>query len=213
MFYHKLTIIIFFAIICFTKIKASDIQINKYTGLSCYPIDYLHIEYLLKKEQITIETPKEWSRCHQCIVFDKFEKKRDKSFESSIPCPCNSSDFGKNGNFTIYISKDDFPVKSNNCISNWLKCHMPPTTTSNNKAKNIEAKRKLWDKIILLTEGKIDALPVYLELNPYAKIINKEPTKVILNYCNIYFRTASGGVYISNTLPLDHPRNIFLIEK
>ena len=205
-------------IICIIKISSlitfgTGVKINTYKGLLGNNIDYLHLEFQLTKENISTQTPEEWSRCHECTVFDKASTDRDKNFKPNIPCPCNSFDIDEDGSFVIYISKDGFPIETNKCESKWLKCKMASTTTLINPEEVTKIKKELWENIRLLSEGELQNHTIYIELGPYAKITNREKLNIILNYCNIYFRTAAGGIYIDNTHPLDHPENIIILNK
>lgn len=201
-------IVIIFFIFNFLYSSETDITINTYTGPNGYPVDYLHLKFTLNKKNITLNTPKEWSRCHYCYIYDLSEKERQPNFTPEIPCPCNSFDISETGSFTLYINKDSFPIKTKSCASNWLKCQMPST---NVEAKNFDIsfkkKKDIWDKIKAVSIGELDSVVIYIELSPYVEIINENPIEAELEYCNISFRTAFGGVYIDNIFSLSHPVN------
>jgi len=105
---------------------------------------------------------------------------------------------GEDGQFEIYLNKNNFPVSSPNCKDE-LILRMPSTLSDNkNRNKSIKEKNELYKKIKNVNEGNLNELDVIIELNPYIKVKNKTPLTLELEKCNIFFRTKKNN-YI-NTL-------------
>lgn len=93
--------------------------------------------------------------------------------------------FNQGGQFEVLVPKEYFPITAPECNSNII-IRMP---YSENESK----KRNLYDK--LLTAEK--PVPVILELNPYVKVLEEEPLKVELQFCNVFFRHKNREYYDS----------------
>jgi hypothetical protein len=122
----------------------------------------------------------------------------DEYFDSRYPDIVDNSEIGENGHFVIYISKDDFPIKAPNCNSKWLKVEM----RGGDSSAGIASKRRLWEQIKMVEEGKLIESEIIIELNPYVRVLGVDPLLLELEHCNLFFRTARGS-YIASTEPLD----------
>jgi hypothetical protein len=149
--------------------SASDITINETNGRV-----YYHLEHTLHQGEFTLTHPQEF-------------------YDPKHPDIKGACELGENGYFNLYISKDSFPVTAPNCNSKWLK-----VTMKGGDQAGLESKRKLWDQLQALQSGELDEAKVIIELNPYISIVNSDPLKLELHYCNVWFRTAYGK-YVAHT--------------
>lgn len=92
------------------------------------------------------------------------------------------------GQFEILIPSNKFPISAPNCKSN-IKVRMPWTNSSlPNSIDLIKDKIKVLDSLLTA-----DSPPVItLELNPYINVFSKQPLKLELKNCNVFFRHAKG---------------------
>lgn len=93
--------------------------------------------------------------------------------------------FNQGGQFEVLVPKEYFPITAPECNSNII-IRMP-------YSENGSKKRNLYDK--LLTAEK--PVLVILELNPYVKVLEEEPLKVELQFCNVFFRHKNKDYYDS----------------
>ena len=95
-----------------------------------------------------------------------------------------NSDYGfnKGGQFEVLVPKQYFPIDAPNC-KNDIIIRMP-------YSENEEIKRKLYDDLVSAKNAVVT-----LELNPYVNVLKKEPLKLELEYCNVFFRQRSGDYY------------------
>lgn len=129
--------------------------------------DYYHIQLDLK------DVPFSMSKDNSNKSFSAYSKK----------------DFIENGGqFEILIPVNHFPISAPNCKSNII-VRMPWTNASlPNSANLIKDKANVLDSLL-----NIGSLPVItLELNPYVNISSKQPLKLELKNCNIFFRHSKG---------------------
>ena len=97
--------------------------------------------------------------------------------------------FFEDGQFEIYLNKQEFPIPSPNCKNN-LILRMPSTLSDDkNHRKSIHRKKRLYEEIKKVHEGKLRSLEVVVALNPYVKVKSKNPLSLELENCNIFFRT------------------------
>ena len=94
------------------------------------------------------------------------------------------------GHFIVHIKKDRFPVSAPACDKN-IVLDMPPTESTQLSAlKKIHKKRNLHNALWEVANGSRKEQKVVIELNPDIKIIDRDPIKLELTTCKIYFRTA-----------------------
>ena len=91
--------------------------------------------------------------------------------------------FNEGGQFEVLVPKEYFPIPAPNCRKNII-IRMP---WSKNEAK----KRALYEELLSATKP----IPVILELNPYVKVLHKQPLDLELTYCNVFFRHRNGDYY------------------
>jgi len=65
----------------------------------------------------------------------------------------------------------------------------------------IEVKRQLLARIRALAEAPGDVVTVVLEMNPYVEVVSRDPLRLQLTQCNVFFRQAQGG-YVDHTGPV-----------
>ena len=95
----------------------------------------------------------------------------------------------EDGQFEIYLNKQEFPIPSPNC-KNKLILRMPCTLSDDeNHNESIKKKKRLYEEIKNVYEGNLSGLDVVIELNPYVKVKYKNPLTLELEKCNIFFRT------------------------
>lgn len=105
------------------------------------------------------------------------------------------------GQFNIRLRPEYFPVSAPACRGA-LILRMPWTDPSVPDAKRkILAKQNLLKHILALQGRRDETLSVVVELNPYVEVVNREPLKVRLTRCNVFFRQAFGA-YVDHTRPL-----------
>ena len=110
--------------------------------------------------------------------------------------------------FDVLINKDVFPVPAPNCRK-YLILRMPSSLSSRDDTptekaefeKSMKEKEKLFNRIKEVADGKLKEVQVIIELNPYVTVISKNPLKLKLDYCNIFFRYR-GNYYIDNLDPI-----------
>ena len=90
--------------------------------------------------------------------------------------------FNEGGQFEVFVPKTYFPIDAPNCRENII-IRMP-------YSDNEKRKRVLYDELLLSK-----AVTVTLELNPYIKILRKEPLQIELENCNVFFRHRAGDYY------------------
>lgn len=91
--------------------------------------------------------------------------------------------FNEGGQFEVLVPKEYFPLSAPNCRENII-IRMP---WSENEAK----KRALYEQLLSAT----GAVSIILELNPYVKVLDKQPLNLELTYCNVFFRHRNGDYY------------------
>lgn len=98
-----------------------------------------------------------------------------------------------NGQFEIFVNKQDFPIPANNCKDK-LILRMPATLSdSNNHEKSIKRKISLYKAIKNVYEGDKESIDVIIELNPYVQVKSRRPLELELGNCNIFFRTKNNS--------------------
>lgn len=113
----------------------------------------------------------------------------------------NVYEFAEGGQFEIFIHKEQFPVPTPKC-KKYVILRMPATDPSSvGAASKIPQKKALFDRIKLLKESSRGELEVAIELNPYVRVVSRQPLQVELTECNAFFRHASGA-YVDHTGPL-----------
>jgi hypothetical protein len=167
----------------------NGVVFNQTLGHDGVTRDYFHLRYRLEPDNFTLITPQEWLQCHYCIVWKEPIDPRG--------CLHNLSAFSEGGGFTLYLKKSSFPVDSG-CQSEWLKLRMKTQGLAGHSDAAIKIKRLLWESIQEVAVGELEYLDIVLELNPYCRVINAEPLKVRLDYCNVFFRSVDGQ-YIDHT--------------
>lgn len=90
--------------------------------------------------------------------------------------------FNPGGQFEVLVPKEYFPIAAPNCNKNII-IRMP---YSNQEAK----KRALYNKLLAS-----ESVLVTLELNPYMKVLTKQPLRIELQYCNVFFRHRAGDYF------------------
>ena len=104
------------------------------------------------------------------------------------------------GQFELRLRPEVFPVPAPHCRGN-LILRMPWTAPdAPDAAAKIAAKQSLLARIRALAQAPDDVVPVVLELNPYVEVISRNPLRLQLTQCNLFFRQASGG-YVDRTGP------------
>jgi hypothetical protein len=105
------------------------------------------------------------------------------------------------GQFEIRLRRETFPVPAPRCRGAII-LRMPWTPPLATDAKEkIAAKQDLLKRVLELEKQPNETLPVVIELNPYVRAISREPLKLQLTQCNVFFRDAHGA-YIDNTDPV-----------
>ncbi len=90
--------------------------------------------------------------------------------------------FNKGGQFEVFVPKEHFPITAPNCNENII-IRMPYSDLENRK-------RALYNDLL-----SSKTITVTLELNPYIKVLNKDPLQIELEYCNVFFRHRAGDYY------------------
>ena len=90
--------------------------------------------------------------------------------------------FNKGGQFEVFVPKEHFPIAAPHCNKNII-IRMPYSSFE-------KRKRALYNKLLLSK-----TITVTLELNPYVQVLNKDPLKVELESCNVFFRQRAGNYY------------------
>ncbi len=102
------------------------------------------------------------------------------------------------GQFTIRLRSARFPVPAPSCRGG-LILRMPWTPPGSPEAgRKVAAKRALLNQILALEHNADAALPVVLELNPYARVTSRSPLTLQLTQCNVFFRQVLGA-YVDDT--------------
>lgn len=120
---------------------------------------------------------------------------------SSIDFDLSDSTPRSGGQFEIRLRPESFPVPAPNCRGPII-LRMPWTAPDTPGAKEkIAAKEALLKRILALRQLSEETLSVVVELNPYVEVASRDPFKVRLTQCNIFFRHGLGA-YIDHTNPL-----------
>ena len=90
--------------------------------------------------------------------------------------------FNKGGQFEVFVPKEHFPISAPSCNKNII-IRMPYSNYE-------KRKRALYNELLLSK-----TITVTLELNPYVKVLNKNPLQVELEYCNVFFRHRAGDYF------------------
>lgn len=90
--------------------------------------------------------------------------------------------FNKGGQFEVFVPKEYFPITAPMCKKNII-IRMP-------YSKSEKRKRALYNALLLSK-----TMTVILELNPYVKVLQKEPLQVELENCNVFFRHKAGDYF------------------
>jgi len=101
--------------------------------------------------------------------------------------------FTEEGQFEVFIKTKSFPVPAPNC-KNEIILRMP-ATLGKNAAGPIQRKRALYNQIQKVIQERQGAVNVIIELNPYVTVLEKNPLKLQLEYCNVFFRQSNDGMY------------------
>ncbi len=198
-----LVILYIFFIFLISSIPAVQIYKNSFKHHEGWEIDYYHLEFVLKKDNFTIIIPEEWKRCYKCLDWDNRKKSEDKDYEIKSPCTCRIDGFSKSGAFEIYIDKNKFPLNAPNCKSKWLPLRMAGSSLTKNFKSEVGIKKDLWEKIYSVSNGDLDSVKVVIELNPYYTVLEEEPIKLGLCYCEMKFRTFFGA-YVNHTMSIEN---------
>ena len=113
----------------------------------------------------------------------------------------NRWEFSPDGQFEIFVRKDAFPVAAPKC-STFVVVRMPSTDpTLSDAGGKVAQKRELFDALAQLKDTEGESLPVAIELNPYVRVVTRDPLRLELTECNVFFRHARGA-YIDHVDPL-----------
>lgn len=94
-----------------------------------------------------------------------------------------------NGQFEINLYKEKFPIPASNCKGK-LILRMPSTLSdSEGRKESIQKKKILYNEIKNIYDTGKGSIDVIIELNPYIIVKSKNPLKLELENCNIFFRT------------------------
>jgi hypothetical protein len=97
------------------------------------------------------------------------------------------------GQFEIRLRPEFFPLPAPNCRGPII-LRMPWTASESVNAKNkIAAKEALLKRILALRQLSEETLSVVVELNPYVEVIGRDPLRLQLTACNVFFRHAFGA--------------------
>jgi len=120
---------------------------------------------------------------------------------AGIDFPASSKSARSGGQFEIRLRPQRFPIPAPRCHGE-LILRMPwtPPDVQDADAK-IEVKRQLLARIRALAEAPGDVVTVVLEMNPYVEVVSRDPLRLQLTQCNLFFRQAQGG-YVDHTGPV-----------
>ncbi|USE35832.1 hypothetical protein [Endozoicomonas sp. SCSIO W0465] len=90
--------------------------------------------------------------------------------------------FNPGGQFEVLVPKAYFPIPAPNCNRNII-IRMPYSSKE-------ATKKMLYDELLQNKE-----VTVTLEANPYVTVLQEEPIKLQLQYCNVFFRHRGGDYY------------------
>lgn len=90
--------------------------------------------------------------------------------------------FSKGGQFEVFVPKERFPIAAPSCKKDII-IRMPHSGFE-------KRKRALYNELLLSK-----TITVTLELNPYVKVLKKDPLQVELKYCNVFFRQKAGDYF------------------
>ncbi|MDN3487220.1 MULTISPECIES: hypothetical protein [unclassified Pseudoalteromonas] len=90
--------------------------------------------------------------------------------------------FSKGGQFEVFVPKERFPIAAPSCKKDII-IRMPHSGSE-------KRKRALYNELLLSK-----TITVTLELNPYVKVLKKDPLQVELKYCNVFFRQRAGDYF------------------
>ncbi|GHB70766.1 hypothetical protein GCM10008107_20280 [Psychrosphaera saromensis] len=90
--------------------------------------------------------------------------------------------FNQGGQFEVFVPKKYFPIAAPACNENIII----RMSYSNSE----ERKRALYNELLLSK-----TITVTLELNPYIKVLNKDPLELELQHCNVFFRHKAGDYF------------------
>jgi len=94
-----------------------------------------------------------------------------------------------NGQFEIFLYKEKFPIPAKNCKGK-LILRMPATLSDSKNIKESSQKKiTLFNGIKKIYESGKGSVDIIIELNPYVITKSKNPLKLELENCNIFFRT------------------------
>jgi hypothetical protein len=111
--------------------------------------------------------------------------------------PKKANDPAYNGQFEILLKKQNFPIPAKNCKGN-LILRMPSNfDDTESEKKAIKEKVTLYNEIMKVYNDNKKSIDIIIELNPYVSVVSKNPIKLELNNCNIFFR-AKGDRYINH---------------
>jgi len=111
--------------------------------------------------------------------------------------------FTSGGQFEIYLQPAAIGVPSPDCTGGII-VRMPWTNPELPDAEpTVKTKRALFDALVEVREGRRDAQPVVLELEPYVEVAHDDPRDVSLTQCNVFFRYAHASyAYVDHVGPL-----------
>jgi len=109
--------------------------------------------------------------------------------------------FSAEGQFEIFVRKEAFGLPAPKC-ARYIIVRMPATDPSTRDATDkLKRKRALFDAIERLKRSGGSALDVAIELNPYVHVVSRDPLRLQLTQCNVFFRQAAGS-YVDHVGPL-----------
>jgi len=148
--------------LCAETSSSPDISINK----GKYK-DYYHIQLNLKN-----------------IPFSFSKDNNNKNYSTYT----EKDLFSNGGQFEILIPKEHFPISAPSCSSNII-ARMPWTNPSIANSKDLVNKKVSLFKELSNKKGDLN---IALELNPYVTVLSKQPLKLELKNCNVFYRHNKG---------------------
>lgn len=97
--------------------------------------------------------------------------------------------FTKEGQFEVFIKPDMFPISAPNCRKQIIL--RMPASLGKNADGAIAKKQEVYNQIIKVLRENKGTVYVIVELNPYVTVVEKNPLKLELQYCNVFFRQAN----------------------
>jgi len=105
----------------------------------------------------------------------------------------NAYEFSPAGQFEIFVHQAAFPIAAPQC-RRFIILRMPATDPSAPAAADkIAAKKRLFDALANLKQSNAGELSLAVELNPYVRVVRREPLEVELTQCNVFFRQRAGA--------------------